>query len=232
MGCARFGWLGLFPTVEVRLMQFADSPFELKSIDAAGHVEGVLAGFGNIDHGNDRLEPGCFTKTLAARSSPLPMLLHHDLKRPIGAWTEWSEADAGLRVKGRMTMSTRDAQEAHALASDGALGGLSIGWKCGRSTTDQATGVRTVHEAELFEGSLVAVPMNPTTRITSVKAITTIRDLEALFAEVGMSNRKAKAAAGAAWKAINDNDTEEKASAELAAILTRSIARLTANGVK
>jgi uncharacterized protein len=148
-------------------MEFAGSPFEIKSLSETGHIEGLLAGFGNVDHGGDRLMPGCLSKSLAARRNPLPMLLHHDLHRPIGAWKEWSERPDGLYVVGNMTLGTRDAQEAHALAKDGALTGLSIGWQSIKETRD-AAGVRNVTEAALFEGSLVSIPMNDKTRVTSI----------------------------------------------------------------
>ncbi|CAN5202512.1 hypothetical protein BH10PSE13_BH10PSE13_00090 [soil metagenome] len=206
-------------------MDFAASPFHIKSLDDAGHIEGLLAGFDNVDHGGDKLLSGVFNKTLAARSAPLPMLLYHDLKRPIGAWKEWQEQRDGLYVKGHLSLATRDAQEAHALAKDGALGGLSIGWQPVKSHID-AKGVRIVSEAELFEGSLVTVPMNDKTRVAAVKDIVGARDIEDLLREAGMSSRRAKAAASAAWKSINQSEDETQADDELAAILAASIARI------
>jgi uncharacterized protein len=208
-------------------MEFAGSPFEIKALDDAGRIEGLLAGFGDVDQGGDQLERGCFTKTLAARSVPLPMLLHHDMHRPIGAWKHWEEQAAGLYVKGTLTLGTRDAQEAHALAKDGALTGLSIGWKPKRETVNQRTGTRTILEAELFEGSLVSIPMHDRARVTSIKTIASVRDLEELIREAGFSSRKAKAAAGAAWKAINEQSDDAAAEAELAALIKASTARLT-----
>jgi HK97 family phage prohead protease len=211
-------------------MEFAGSPFEIKALSDSGAIEGLLAGFGDVDHGSDRLMPGCLGKSLAARKAPLPMLLHHDMKRPIGAWKEWSERTDGLYVKGSLTLSTRDAQEAHALAKDGALTGLSIGWKPLKGGTD-SKGVRTITEAELYEGSLVAVPMHDRTRIASVKDFTGARDIAELLQEAGLSGRKARIAAGAAWKAINETD-DDAAADEIAAVFLESTARLRASGVR
>ena len=90
-------------------MEFAGSPFEIKQLDDSGVIEGILAGFGDTDHGGDRLAPGCLSKSLASRSVPLPMLLHHDLTRPIGAWKEWVERPEGLYVKGALTLATQSA---------------------------------------------------------------------------------------------------------------------------
>lgn len=209
-------------------MQYVESPFEIKSLNDSGHVEGLLAGFGNVDGGGDRLIYGAFTKSLAARTIPLPMLLHHDMNRPVGVWREWQERPEGLHVKGSLTLASRDAQEAYALAKDGALTGLSIGWGKGRGNRDSA-GVRNIFEAELYEGSLVTFPMNEKTRVTSIKSIGGARDIEDLLQESGMSGRKAKAAASAAWKAINTNDDDE-AEAQAAALFNASAARIAAIG--
>jgi HK97 family phage prohead protease len=212
----------------VRLMDFAASPFEIKTLSDSGAIEGILAGFGDVDHGGDKLLPGCLSKSLSTRSAPLPMLLHHDMKRPIGAWKSWEERPEGLFVKGALTLATRDAQEAHALAKDGALTGLSIGWKPIKESTDQK-GVRTVTEAELFEGSLVAVPMHDRARVTAIKSITSAGDIRELLREAGLSGHKAKAAAGAAWKAINEADPDEL-DPETVDLLTSSAARIAAIG--
>jgi HK97 family phage prohead protease len=210
-------------------MEFAGSPFEIKALTDSGSIEGLLAGFGNVDHGGDKLLPGSLSKSLATRTTPLPMLLHHDLSRPIGAWKEWQDSSEGLYVKGSMTLSTRDAQEAHALAKDGALTGLSIGWKPLKNTVD-SKGVRTITDAELFEGSLVTVPMNDRTRVTAIKSVTNARDIAELLQEAGISGRKAKAAAGAAWKAINDQ-SETEGLEEIARLFEQHSAKLATIGV-
>ena len=213
----------------VRLMDYAASPFEIKSLTESGQIEGLLAGFGDVDHGGDKLLPGCLSKSLAARSTPLPMLLHHDMRRPIGAWKEWLDQADGLYVKGSLTLATRDAQEAHALAKDGALTGLSIGWLPLREQID-SKGVRVVAEAELFEGSLVAIPMHDRARVAAIKSIGNARDIAELLQEAGLSGRKAKLAAGAAWKAINEQDDDAAAEAEAAEFFKLAAARIAAIG--
>ena len=207
-------------------MHYAGSPFEIKELSDGGRIEGLLAGFGDVDLAGDRLVKGCFATTLAARSTPLPMLLHHDMSKPIGAWTEWKEQADGLHVKGAMTLAVRDAQEAHALAKSGALTGLSIGFIPKTWSTDDRTGVRTITSADLFEGSLVAVPAHDRARVASVKSVAGAKDIAELLQEAGLSNRKARAAAAAAWKAIQSNEDEEAADAELAALITKATARL------
>lgn len=207
-------------------MEYAASPFEIKELNDAGHIEGLAAGFGNVDRGGDKLLFGSMAKTLAARGGiPLPMLLHHDMKRPIGAWKEWQERPEGLFVKGNLTLATSDAQEAHALAKSGALTGISIGWMpVGNPRFEK--GVRVFDQVDLFEASLVAVPMNDNARVSAVKSITSPRDIEALLHAGGFSGRKAKAAATAAWRTINETSDEDEAEARAVALLKESADRI------
>lgn len=214
-------------------MDYAGSPFEIKSLSDSGAIEGLLAGFGNVDSHGDRIAPVAFRRTLSERGTrPLPMLLHHDLKRPIGAWKEWAEKPDGLYVKGSLTLSTRDAQEAYSLAKEGALTGLSIGFQTRTARRDYKTGDNHLLDLDLIEGSLVTVPSNPKTHVSTVKAIGSAADIAELLREAGVSGRKAKAVAGFAWKTINEQDDDAAAEAEIRAILNASAARIAAMGDK
>lgn len=211
-------------------MNFADSPFDIKTLDDTGRIEGILAGFGNIDRGNDMLLAGCFAKSLAARKTPIPMLLQHDHNRPIGAWRTWQEGAEGLFVQGEIALRTRDGQEAYELAKAGALTGLSIGWRSKLAKTEVVSGVNVIAEADLYEGSLVTVPMNPVTVVTSVKSICNAADIAEVLRECGFSNRRAKLAAGAAWKAINGAEDDDRAHTEIENLFKEHTARLAATG--
>lgn len=204
-------------------MSIAAFPLEIKSLSDAGLIEGLAAAYGNVDMGGDRIMPGAFHKSLAASSAPIPMLLHHKLDRPIGRWDSVIETSGGLLAKGKITMEAADGREAHALARDGALRGLSIGYKAVDWKHDK--GVRNLIELALHEVSLVTIPMNPLTRITNVKSITGARDIEDILGQIdGLSRRKVKAAASAAWRAINeDSDPSET---KLAAMLETASDRL------
>lgn len=207
-------------------MDFAASPFRIKTLDESGFIAGLGAGIGDTDMCGDRIVAGAFTKTLQARAGqPVPMLLHHDLKRPIGAWTKLTETPAGLEVEGRLTLATADAKEAYALARDGALAGLSIGYDVQRHAHKGQ--VSELHEVGLYEISLVSVGMHPRARVNRVKAISSIDDLRDLLRdECGLSGRRAKAVAGAAWKAMNEADDDEAAAAEMASLFTNSARRI------
>lgn len=216
-------------------MFYAGSEIEIKELSDSGHIEGVLAGFDNVDSHGDVIRPGAFTKTLTERGDrPLPMLLHHDMSRPIGAWKRWQQLPKGLFVQGKISLATRDGQEAHALAREGALSGLSIGFRTTKSQPIPETGGNELIEVRLVEGSLVTVPSNPTTYVTAVKDITSARDIAEFLQSRGISGRKAKAAAGLTWRALQQggslDEDEDAADAELAALIMKQTARLRSLG--
>src|SRR5438045_4062201 len=105
-------------------MSELDFWFEQKSLDDQGHIEGIAAGYGNVDLGNDVIVPGAMSKSLLHRKS-LPMLRSHDHKRPVGVWTSFDDAQDGLRVKGKFSLGSADGREAFELTKDGAFRGLS-----------------------------------------------------------------------------------------------------------
>ena len=202
------------------IMEYAGSSLEIKQLDDSGHIEGLLAGFGNVDSHGDVINAKAFTRSLTERGArPLPMLLYHDLQRPVGAWKQWEERSAGLFVKGTISLATRDGKEAHVFAKDGALSGLSIGYRTKRSQVDKSTGENHLLEIDLIEGSLVTVPSNPTTHVSAVKALTGPADITDFLRARGLSGRKAKAVACQAWQSINGASDDAEAEAEIKAIL-------------
>lgn len=204
------------------MMQTRAFPLQIKSLDDAGTIEGVAAAFDNVDFGGDRIIPGAFAKSLSdhrARGSMPAMLLHHDLHRPCGVWTDMAEIGDGLQAKGRLTLDSADGREAHALASAGALRGLSVGYV--PDVVGQARDARELKAVTLHEVSLVAVGLNDRARVTSVKSIDGAGDIADLLRAGGVSGRRAKAAAGLAWKAINNSDDDDAAQAALLGALSR-----------
>ncbi|WP_260597823.1 HK97 family phage prohead protease [Sphingomonas endolithica] len=176
--------------------------FEIKTIDEAGYIAGIAAGYGNIDHGGDVIMPGALTKAIAGRAS-VPMLLFHDHKRPVGSWSKFDEAEAGLHVEGRIAIKSEGGREAHALAEARALSGLSIGYKTLRHKFEGKT--RQLHELALHEVSLVPVGMNDRAVITQLKSlvedggIPSVREFEEFLRDAGgFSKSLAAAIAGKA----------------------------------
>lgn len=178
-------------------MDELDFALDAKSIDDDGNIEGLAVGYGNLDHGGDVVMPGAVN--FQGRKS-LPMLLFHDQRKPAGVWTSFKEVGDGLLVKGRFSMSTTHGREAHGLAKDGALQGLSMGYKTLRHRMEGKA--RQLLEVALHEISLVTIPMNDRTRVISVKDVLgsgdlpTLPQFEEFLREAGFSKSQATAIAG------------------------------------
>lgn len=173
--------------------------FEVKNLDEAGYIEGVAAAYGNVDFGGDRIIPGAASKSLLGVKA-LPMLLYHDQKRPVGKWGKFDDTPEGLIVEGKISTKTRDGGEAYELVKDGALSGLSVGYKTLRKRMDAK--VRELLEIGVHEVSLVTIGMNALTGVTGVKSILgeggmpTLPEFEDFLREAGFSKSQATAIAG------------------------------------
>lgn len=141
--------------------------FETKiAADDAGTIRGVAWKFGTPDRIGDVIEPGAFAKA----ALPLPMLFGHDMGDPIGTWDAASEKADGFHVEGKLLINdVGRAREVFALVKAGAVRGLSIGFVT-RKAMSRPGGGRTIKALELFEVSLVTVPMHPGARVTSAKS--------------------------------------------------------------
>ncbi|WP_374300001.1 HK97 family phage prohead protease [Paracoccus sp. (in: a-proteobacteria)] len=71
------------------------------SVDDAGEITGIAWPFGTPDRVGDVVQRGAFTKALP----PLPMLAGHDQGQTVGVWSEITETDQGLTVKGRLLVN-------------------------------------------------------------------------------------------------------------------------------
>ena len=137
---------------------------------SAVEADGTSSLFGRADLGRDMVMPGAFRASLAKRGpGGVKMLFQHDPNTPIGVWLDIREDGEGLLVKGRLTTGVERAREVLSLMRAGALDGLSIGYPTVRGRTDAKTGVRHLHEVDLWEISVVTFPMLPEARVTSVK---------------------------------------------------------------
>lgn len=146
-----------------------DFPFEIKSLDDAGLLEGYAAVFGNEDKGGDVIEAGAFTKTIQENASRgVPVLYQHDPFEVIGLSTKLDEDRYGLAVKAQLNMDVQRAREARSLIIQGALPGLSIGYKAVKQV--RVGSQRRLKELGLKEFSPTAFPMN-TLATVSVKAM-------------------------------------------------------------
>ena len=123
-------------------------------------LAGYAALFGKRDAGRDRIAAGAFARTLAERSTPLPLFWQHRPDLRVG-WIERIAEDArGLRVVASIDNPTGGAAAA---VQRGAVTGLSFGYRARRFTRDQAG--RELIDVDLFEVSLVTHPMQHAARV-------------------------------------------------------------------
>jgi HK97 family phage prohead protease len=153
-----------------RLRETKFAAAELEEVRLDGVFTGYASIFGEPDLGNDVVEKGAFSASLARRGAAgVRMLFQHDPQEPIGVWTQIGEDARGLRVTGRLATSVARAGEVLELMRACALDGLSIGFRTVRAAHDRASGLRRILEADLWEISVVTFPMQPEARVETVK---------------------------------------------------------------
>jgi HK97 family phage prohead protease len=161
------------------------APLEVKFADGA--PEGVFSGygavFGNVDAHGDVIQPGAFTDSIAERKAQgraVPMHLMHRVYGgdglPVGVWTDLSEDSKGLKVTGKISgMNTDAGRLLFERVKDGALGGLSIGYKVrpNGATYGKKAGEpkRSLKALDLKEISLVDDPSNALSRVDEMKRL-------------------------------------------------------------
>ena len=122
--------------------------------------EGYASLFGVPDGAGDVVQPGAFAASLRKRPArAVRMLYQHLAHEPIGVWETIREDGKGLYVRGRLTLDVVRAREVLALIADGALDGLSIGFRTVRARRDAKTGLRHLDAVELWEISIVTFPL-------------------------------------------------------------------------
>lgn len=147
------------------------APGSLRRIEGDGLFEGYASLFGVPDLARDVVEPGAFRESLARRGATgVRLLWQHDPAAPVGRWLSLAEDARGLRVRGRLSLAVARARELQALLRDGAVDGLSIGFRTLRARIDPATGQRRLLKVDLWEISLVTFPMLPGARVSAVKS--------------------------------------------------------------
>jgi HK97 family phage prohead protease len=175
-------------------------PLEIKSLSDR-EFEGHGSVFKNIDLGGDIVLPGAFKRSLKEHkdSGALPqMFWMHDPSRVPGKWLEMSEDKKGLAVRGVLA-DTDLGNEIHTLLKMDAVRGLSIGYVTRDQDFDK-DGNRLIKEADLWEVSVVSLPMNPLAQVAHVKSrlsaageyVPTVREFERVLRDVGCSLKVAK----------------------------------------
>ena len=128
---------------------------------------GYASLFNQPDSGGDIIMPGAFTDTLNKRgANGIRMLFQHDPAQPVGRWDSICQDRLGLFVTGQLSMDVQRSFELAGLMRDGAIDGLSIGFRTNIARRDRKSGYRKIYRLDLWEISLVTFPMLNRARIT------------------------------------------------------------------
>lgn len=145
-------------------------PLQPSRIAPDGGFEGYASVFRIPDLGKDVVEPGAFRDSLARRGpAGVKLLWQHDPAEPLGRWLSLAEDSRGLFVRGQLSLAVARAREIHALMREGAIDGLSIGFRPEKARTEPRTELRRLERVDLWEISIVTFPMLPQARISAVK---------------------------------------------------------------
>lgn len=135
-----------------------------------GVFEGYASVFNVVDLGRDVVLPGAFKESLARKGAgSIKMLWQHEAAQLVGVWLSIHEDHYGLKVRGRLNLAVARAREIHALMNEGAVDGLSIGFRTLKATRERQNGLRHLAKLDLWEISIVTFPMLPQARVEAVK---------------------------------------------------------------
>lgn len=157
------------------MKEYHSFEFKLNDVSDTGQFQGYAAVFGNVDLGNDVVEPGAFEQSLReSGGGKIPILDHHNPAQQIGWNLEAREDAFGLFVRGQLDLNVQAARERHSLmklaAKVGGRSGLSIGFQTVRDEPDaEDFTIRRLKEVRLMEYSLVTFPMNTSAGVTRIK---------------------------------------------------------------
>lgn len=146
---------------------------KLSSIDAEARVITGIASTPTPDRDGDVINP----KGLRFKS-PLPLLLHHDTRMPVGTVVFKSPRESGIEFVAHIPKVTEPGivkdrtDEAFHSAKYGLITGASIRFLARRDKVRQnKSGGLDIDEAEVVEMSMVTIPCNPDAGISGVKSL-------------------------------------------------------------
>lgn len=138
-------------------------------------VKAVWSRMGNVDLDNDIMAAGCFNKTIAERGpkgkNQIWSLIDHkaSLKNALGKPMElYVEGDMLIAVT--KIVDTEIGEDIIKLYNEGVINEHSVGFRTIKSTMDESSGVRTISEVLLYEGSAVLWGANPETPTLGMKS--------------------------------------------------------------
>lgn len=149
--------------MEYKSIQFKDADVNMDKRIIRGYASTY-----DIDQGNDIIQKGAFKKTLSERMGRIKVLRNH--KELIGKPVSAIEDGRGLITESYIA-KTALGDETLALAKEGILDSMSIGYVVPQGKSNYDGDVRVISEVKLYEWSMVDFPMNEAAVITDVKSL-------------------------------------------------------------
>lgn len=170
-------------------------------VQEEGVIEGYASVFGGIDSYGDTIEPNAYDNVISEGQKPLMFYQHDRWGVPIGKWEELSVDSKGLKVKGRLNLELKEAQDVYSALKFGSLDGMSIGFRLRDRDYeyDDNDVCHIKNISELLEISIVNFPADKSARVMEVKAdpedleeLKDIRDCERYLRDLGISKKMAQ----------------------------------------
>lgn len=158
------------------LLEYKNFTAEIKDLDAKSMtVTGYWSKFGNVDYDDDIIAPNAATKSIMERgpmgSNEIFFLNQHNWSQPHGKPSVLIADEKGIYFESKIA-PTSYGRDALILYAEGIVVQHSIGFSTVKSDYDNTTGVRTIKEIKLYEGSNVTLGANPETPFTGFKSLT------------------------------------------------------------
>lgn len=214
------------------MFKHLDFKAELKAVDDGSSGRAKISGYGNVfnvvDSYEEVVDKGAFVKSI---SSKLPkMLLQHSWDDVGGIWTLAREDDHGLYLEGELNLDVQKSREYYSLIKQGALNGLSIGFRTIDSYYSEKN-IRHLREVDLMEVSIVTFPANEQSLITHVRSNNmTVREFEEFLRDAGFSRTQSKTIVSKGYNKLCENHRDDEESKELQSQLSNLLTTL--KGVK
>lgn len=197
-------------------------------------VEGYATIWGNQNAYDFSIAKGAYLSLIAEGVTPKMFFNHSAQDVPIGKWVELSEDDVGLKVVGQFTQGVTKAKDVYLALKDGTVDGLSVGigfYADDVEEKDDGT-FEVLKVSALPEISVCSFPADGKARVTKtlstdelderISQIETLRDIEALLRELGLSKRQSGwlvSQAKTAIASVNRSDSEQEELKALGATL-------------
>ena len=142
----------------------ASNKIEIKSTKTSSLIAGYASVFDNKDAQGDIILAGAFGQFISEKAKDIKFLWQHNPNKPIGIIKKLQQDYYGLYVEAELNTTSSIAKEAISLIKQGALNGLSIGFKANKTRYNDK-GEREILSLTLLEISIVTFPANSKAQI-------------------------------------------------------------------